>query len=762
MSIDVIKDGGMAYTPVYPLNYNPATDYIVPYKRKPRNYKTIPINDNCTFNFDILSDNNFIEPPNKIMEEIWNVALELNKEVENQKDEDDFIVIEDRNKIFTTDTRYKVYDKYEELLCYILKNSLSLYKNKKNDYSLGKVDEKSVFLTSDKNDSNKRQYHNDKYPCDISLGQYCGIDGEPKGQHVVSLDNTYDPLKNYIVEVKARNDFNYKMQIGKLYRIHAILNGLLEYKHTKTNKFHYFPIELLCGDDVLDDNGNINPINEKIISLKKLVKKDKNFFINECLRLLKQQSVKRQRIFKDMAKELGYSNFVGFFDNVHFHSSGLVDIGIKNSLLFTTFVNKLDIVSNIINKLDVYQVNIFLNKEHVNNYFRNDGYHVGDDSNEDYLANAFSNATFRNKYGQIESFEMLPLPYANKESSIFNRPTDPEKDTYSLEIDFYPNMKPSLEVFEPLDFTNNEYRLAYYVQSYNNLYNDDNNDNIDEDDEEGYVEGYGKNNKDCWALHKVYIKKPMSFEKAYELAHNYIKDINKIFVKEYPNKYNFRNIPKSKFSKFRGKIINDDITLIYGQLKPENCHLEGSGHIVPFMSFTDEMSAGKMKYNEDISYLQPLLSFKNKMNENDFNNFLYNNRPPVINKIYLSKGSGCGKTFIGQIKKEVNESGGMKHSAYRSMQLAKQGKTKKRDGNLRKWIDEDWRNLTPYAEGLTSLNETPECGKPHPDQKGKSVCRPMKKINKSTPEIASTYSKDQIKKAVQSKNKGETIKWSKL
>ena len=105
---------------------------------------------------------------------------------------------------------------------------------------------------------------------------------------------------------------------------------------------------------------------------------------------------------------------------------------------------------------------------------------------------------------------------------------------------------------------------------------------------------------------------------------------------------------------------------------------------------------------------------------------------------------------------------GIKHSAYRSMQLAKEGKTKNKDGNLKRWIQEDWRNLTPYAEGLTTLDETPECGKPHPQQKGKSVCRPMKKVNEQTPNLASTYSKEQIKKAVELKNKGLTIKWSEL
>ena len=105
----------------------------------------------------------------------------------------------------------------------------------------------------------------------------------------------------------------------------------------------------------------------------------------------------------------------------------------------------------------------------------------------------------------------------------------------------------------------------------------------------------------------------------------------------------------------------------------------------------------------------------------------------------------------------------MKNSAYRSMKLAKEGKTKKRDGNLKRWINEEWVNLTPYAEGLIkSISDSPECGKPHPEQKGKSVCRPLKKVSEKTPNIASSYSKEQIKKAVKKKNKGEIIKWREL
>jgi hypothetical protein len=149
-------------------------------------------------------------------------------------------------------------------------------------------------------------------------------------------------------------------------------------------------------------------------------------------------------------------------------------------------------------------------------------------------------------------------------------------------------------------------------------------------------EGDGKRK---WALHKVYIKKPMSFEDAYELAHEYIKDKNKIFVKEYPNKFNFRNIPKTKFSKFRGKVINDDVTLIYGQLKPEYSHLEGSAKPPPFVGGED-MSGGQMKLREDFEYLRPLFSFQDKMSPEEFDHLLYINKPKPINKWFLGAGSG--------------------------------------------------------------------------------------------------------------------------
>lgn len=104
----------------------------------------------------------------------------------------------------------------------------------------------------------------------------------------------------------------------------------------------------------------------------------------------------------------------------------------------------------------------------------------------------------------------------------------------------------------------------------------------------------------------------------------------------------------------------------------------------------------------------------------------------------------------------------MKHSAYRSMILAKENKNKTSNSGLKRWIDEKWRNLTPIT-----LNENKfyECGKKSEKQiqaKLPSVCRPTKRVNTETPVLANNYTKKQIKKAVNLKKQGKRITWSKL
>ena len=69
-------------------------------------------------------------------------------------------------------------------------------------------------------------------------------------------------------------------------------------------------------------------------------------------------------------------------------------------------------------------------------------------------------------------------------------------------------------------------------------------------------------------LHAVIVKKPMMIDEAKKLASDYIKTRSK-FYRETGDSYRFRNIPKTKFEprSFRTKVINDKISLVYGNLK---------------------------------------------------------------------------------------------------------------------------------------------------------------------------------------------------
>ena len=85
--------------------------------------------------------------------------------------------------------------------------------------------------------------------------------------------------------------------------------------------------------------------------------------------------------------------------------------------------------------------------------------------------------------------------------------------------------------------------------------------------------------KKYYALHAVIFKKPCDIEKVKEEVKNYIGDKKKQFYRETKASYRFRNIVKSKFIKksFKTKNLKNGISLIMGELKPENQHLEGGG-----------------------------------------------------------------------------------------------------------------------------------------------------------------------------------------
>lgn len=104
-----------------------------------------------------------------------------------------------------------------------------------------------------------------------------------------------------------------------------------------------------------------------------------------------------------------------------------------------------------------------------------------------------------------------------------------------------------------------------------------------------------------------------------------------------------------------------------------------------------------------------------------------------------------------------------KHSAYRSMKLAKEGKTKPttkaNKGALQRWTDEKWLNLN----ALIYLGKELPCGTKYKDQKEPTVCRPKKKISEKTPTpLAKDLTKKQIEKAIKIKKQGQRILWSKL
>ena len=70
-----------------------------------------------------------------------------------------------------------------------------------------------------------------------------------------------------------------------------------------------------------------------------------------------------------------------------------------------------------------------------------------------------------------------------------------------------------------------------------------------------------------WELHAVIISKVIPLEKAQKMAQDIIKDKSKTFYRETEESYRFRNIPKTKFKAFRTKVINPNVSLIYGEMK---------------------------------------------------------------------------------------------------------------------------------------------------------------------------------------------------
>jgi hypothetical protein len=72
-------------------------------------------------------------------------------------------------------------------------------------------------------------------------------------------------------------------------------------------------------------------------------------------------------------------------------------------------------------------------------------------------------------------------------------------------------------------------------------------------------------------IHRVNVNKNLPFEQALKHARNILKTKRKFKEKVVGNSYHFRNIPKTHFKprSWKSKKINDDITIVFGELKPE-------------------------------------------------------------------------------------------------------------------------------------------------------------------------------------------------
>ena len=71
-----------------------------------------------------------------------------------------------------------------------------------------------------------------------------------------------------------------------------------------------------------------------------------------------------------------------------------------------------------------------------------------------------------------------------------------------------------------------------------------------------------------YSLHAVIIDKSIKLADATKMAKDIMKS-DRSFYRETTDSWRFRNIPKTKFDAktFRSKVVNKDITLVFGKLK---------------------------------------------------------------------------------------------------------------------------------------------------------------------------------------------------
>jgi hypothetical protein len=79
-----------------------------------------------------------------------------------------------------------------------------------------------------------------------------------------------------------------------------------------------------------------------------------------------------------------------------------------------------------------------------------------------------------------------------------------------------------------------------------------------------------------YALHAVVIDKSVPIDKAKKMAEDIIRNKSRNFYRIDNLSYRFRNLPKTYFNKdtFRSKVVNDKITLVFGELLPKYSDLK--------------------------------------------------------------------------------------------------------------------------------------------------------------------------------------------
>jgi hypothetical protein len=157
-----------------------------------------------------------------------------------------------------------------------------------------------------------------------------------------------------------------------------------------------------------------------------------------------------------------------------------------------------------------------------------------------------------------------------------------------------------------------------------------------------------------YALHAVIVKTPVTKKKLDEIRDHFIHNKSKSFIRETKHSFRIRNHSKQKFiqKSFRTKIINPQISLVFGKLKPEFVHLEkhskhlkGAGIIDYFKKKLNNMSDVVDTSIKSVkNYFSPRLNDYNNKSKTTINK--YGNKFINAMLIYRTPLSSKVNTFL--------------------------------------------------------------------------------------------------------------------